>query len=82
MQGASKIHCITSGMRSSYADNKNGLYQQRSENVHFPAFLGLSITLRSLHYLTLKVPYVHLLHEYRLQLHPSLLPEVDPKSLA
>jgi hypothetical protein len=32
IQSVSKIHGITSGMGSSYVDNKNSLYQHRSAN--------------------------------------------------
>jgi putative flippase GtrA len=32
LQGVSKIHGITSGMGSSYVDNKNSLYQHTSGN--------------------------------------------------
>jgi hypothetical protein len=32
IQGVSRIHGITSGMGSSYVDNKNSLYQPRSGN--------------------------------------------------
>jgi hypothetical protein len=32
IEGVSKIHGITSGMSSSYVDNKNSLYQHRSGN--------------------------------------------------
>jgi putative flippase GtrA len=32
IQGVSKIHSITSGVSSSYVDNKNILYQHRSGN--------------------------------------------------
>jgi hypothetical protein len=38
--------------------------------------------LSSSHYLTVNVPYVHLLPEYRPQLNVSLAPEDDPKFLA
>jgi hypothetical protein len=40
------------------------------------------MTLSSSHYLTVNVPYVHLLPEYRPQLDVSLPPEDDPKFLA
>jgi hypothetical protein len=39
------------------------------------------MTLGSSNYLTLNVPYVHLLPEYRLQLDVSLPPEVNPTFL-
>jgi putative flippase GtrA len=32
IQDVSKIHGITSGISSSYVDNKTNLYQHRSEN--------------------------------------------------
>jgi hypothetical protein len=38
LQGVSKIHGITSGISSSYLDNKNSLYECRSGNVYFPSF--------------------------------------------
>jgi hypothetical protein len=37
IQGVSKIQDITSGMSSSYVDNKNSLYQHRSGNAWFPS---------------------------------------------
>jgi hypothetical protein len=40
------------------------------------------MTLNSSHYLTVNVPFVHLLPEYRPQLDVSLPPEDDPKFLA
>jgi hypothetical protein len=40
------------------------------------------MTLSSSHDLTVNVPYVHLLPEYRSQFDISLPPEDDPKSLA
>jgi hypothetical protein len=40
------------------------------------------MTLSSSHDLTVNVPYVHLLPEYRPQLDVSLPPEDDPKFLA
>jgi hypothetical protein len=40
------------------------------------------MTLSSSHYLTVNVPYVHLLPEYGPQLDVSLLSEDDPKFLA
>jgi hypothetical protein len=40
------------------------------------------MTLSPSHYLTVNVPYVHLLPEYRPQLDASLPPEDDPKFLA
>jgi hypothetical protein len=40
------------------------------------------MTLSSSHYLTVNVPHVHLLPEYRPQLDVSLPPEDDPKFLA
>jgi hypothetical protein len=52
----------------------------RAGNAHF--WVLKSVTLSSPHYLTLNVPYAHLLPEFRPRLHVSLPLDDDSKFLA
>jgi hypothetical protein len=62
IQGVSKIHGITSGMSSSYVDNKNSSLQHRSGNVQVLS-LGLLKPLNDkLNFVTPADGFRHSLH--------------------